>query len=114
MLTHFALGSIPQSGRTIIMTSTLNGLQQWGFTPVMVKPTVQYAISAIRNHPGRHAAFPIACPRSAMMWLEDRSKLTEKLAVGLDDCSMFDTRPIIDELTALSEAGHNIILITAS
>ena len=114
MLTLIELGSTPQSGRTTIMTSTLNGLQQWGFTPVMVKPTVEYAISAIRHHPGRHAAFPIACPRSAMMWLEDRSKLTEKIAIGLDDANLFDTRPIIDELTALSEAGRNIILITAS
>ncbi len=113
MLTHVDLGSIPQSGRTTIMTATLSGLQKHGVAALMVKPTVVYA-QATRHRLGRLAEFPIADHTTVLNWLEDRQGEPKRIAVGMDDTRMFDTRPIIDELTTLSATGRTIILITAS
>ncbi len=84
MLTHVDLGSIPQSGRTSIMTATLHGLQQQGFFAVMVKPTVVHAQEARRRRINPLSTFPIGDPTTVLNWLEDREGQPERIAVGLD------------------------------
>ncbi len=110
MLTKIDLGCANQTGRTTIMSALLEGLRSRDFLALMVKPTTTHA----HEFRGRHAPrFLVYEPRLALARLECEFGRTRRIVAGLDDTSLFDAQPILDQLVKMSDARHVITVITA-